>query len=112
VLVNIKSPETIANTDQARSAEIITEANVSFGMSPDGTIRAAPGDKRQSSAEIRLPAEILQPLSLKPWTRLFLFVPCGPRSKEELQKFRDVVANRFDGREPQLSTSINVMTGF
>lgn len=53
----------------------------------------APTDQRHPS-----PAESLHPLSLNLRTKLFLLVPGGPRSKPELQKFRDDVANRFAGQ--------------
>ena len=44
------------------------------------------------------PAELFQPLSLNLWTKLLLLVPSGPRSKAELHKLRDDVANRFEGQ--------------
>jgi hypothetical protein len=53
----------------------------------------APTDQRHPG-----PAESLHPLSLNLRTKLFLLVPGGPRSKSELQKFRDDVANRFEGQ--------------
>jgi hypothetical protein len=43
-------------------------------------------------------AELLPPLSLKSWTKLVLLIPGGPRSKAELQKLQDDVANRFEGQ--------------
>jgi hypothetical protein len=46
----------------------------------------------------QVPAELFQPLSLNLWTKLLLLVPGGPRSKAELQKFRDDLANRFEGQ--------------
>src|SRR5262245_33137391 len=53
----------------------------------------APTDQRHPG-----PAESLLPLSLKPWTKLLLLIPGGPRSRTELQKLQDGVANRFEGQ--------------
>jgi hypothetical protein len=53
----------------------------------------APANQRH-----QVPAELLQPLSLNLWAKLLLLVPGGPRSKAELQKLRDDVANRFGGQ--------------
>jgi hypothetical protein len=44
----------------------------------------------------RVPAELIQPLSLNLWTKLLLLVPPGPRSEAQLQKLQDDVANRFE----------------
>jgi hypothetical protein len=44
------------------------------------------------------PAELLQPISITLRTRLLLLVPGGPKSKAELQKLQDDVANRFEGQ--------------
>ena len=53
----------------------------------------APAKKRD-----QVPAELLQPISLKLRTRLLLLVPGGPKSEAELQKLQDDVANRFEGQ--------------
>jgi hypothetical protein len=61
------------------------------GRRIERTTSEAPANQRH-----RVPAELLQPPSLTLWTRLLLWVPVGPRSKSELEKFRDDVANRFE----------------
>jgi uncharacterized membrane protein YidH (DUF202 family) len=55
----------------------------------------------------QVPAELLQPVSLKSWTKLLLLIPGGPRSKTELQKLQDRVANRFEGQWEQAVEYIN-----
>ena len=92
----IENPEMIAN--HATATEIVAVASVSNVLTPDGIMSASPGPKGQIATEIRISAEILQPLSLKLFTRLFLLAPGGPRSRAELEKFRDDVVNRFDGQ--------------
>jgi hypothetical protein len=46
----------------------------------------------------QVPAKSLQPLSLKRWTKLLLWIPDGPRSQAQLQKLQDDLANRFEGQ--------------
>jgi hypothetical protein len=63
------------------------------GKRIERTTSEAPANLRH-----QVPAELLQPLSLNLWTGLLLLVPVGPRSKAELQRFRDDIANRFEGQ--------------
>jgi hypothetical protein len=53
----------------------------------------APANQRH-----QVSARLLQPLSLKRSTQFWLLVPGGPRSKAELQKLQDNIANRFAGQ--------------
>jgi hypothetical protein len=52
----------------------------------------------EAPANQRHQVELLQPVSLKLWTKLLFLIPGGPRSKTELQKLQDGVANRFEGQ--------------
>jgi hypothetical protein len=51
----------------------------------------------EATANQRHQVELLQPVSLKLWTKLLFLIPGGPRSKTELQKLQDGIANRFEG---------------
>jgi hypothetical protein len=55
----------------------------------------------------QVPAELLPPISLKSWTKLLLLIPGGPRSRTELQKLQDDLANRFGGHWEQAVEYIN-----
>jgi hypothetical protein len=81
------------NELRPRCPEMRFEANGSNGALLERTMSEAPVNQRH-----QVPAELLLPLSLKPWTKLLLLIPGGPRSKTELQKLQDDVANRFEGQ--------------
>ena len=65
---------------------------------------------RTSQRKQALP-EMLQPLSVKLPTKLFLLlVPAGPRSRVELQELGDDIANRFDARWENALDYVNKWT--
>jgi hypothetical protein len=54
-----------------------------------------------------VPADLLQSLSLSLLARLLLCIPGGPKSTAELQRFRDEVANRFEGQWEHAAEYVN-----
>ena len=68
------------------------------GKRMDGGLLERTMSQTPANQRHQVSAELFQPLSLNLWTKLLLLVPGGPRSKAELQKLRDDIANRFEGQ--------------
>ena len=66
-----------------------------------------PLDSASPNRRHQVPADLSQPLSLSLLARLVLCIPGGPKSTAELRRFRNDVANRFEGQWEQAVEYVN-----